>query len=314
MADTTLSQASGPPKQPHVTIVMVTYKGLNDTLECIESLAKLTYKNWRIILVDQNSNDGTPQTVRTKYPWVCMIENPVNDGFTGGNNLGLRKALEFPTDYLFLLNNDTTVEPELLDKLVAPMEADPKIGIIGPTSLYYKEPGIVCWAGSTVDWRGHQPDNICNVPFETLDMRTRETGFVCGCAMFIRRAVLEQVGLLDDRFFIYFEECDLCARASRAGWKMMYLPTAKLWHKISQVQQAIGNDFGNYHWQRNRLLYLWKNGNPRLLGCLWCIASALKAAAIQAMKGQRHQAVVSLRALRDSLTGRWGGTFFTYKR
>src|SRR5208337_769500 len=109
--------------------------------------------------------------------------------------------------------------------------------------------------------------------------------------MFIRRAVLEQVGLLDDRFFIYFEECDLCARASRAGWKLMYLPTAKLWHKISQVQQAIGNDFGNYHWQRNRLLYLWKNGNPRLLGCLWCIASALKAAAVQALKGQRHQAV-----------------------
>jgi GT2 family glycosyltransferase len=314
MADTIPAQN---PKQPHITIVVVTYKGLKDTLECIESLSKLTYKNWRLVLVDQNSGDGTPQTVRTRYPWVEVLENPVNDGFSGGNNLGMRKALELPSDYLFLLNNDTIVEAELLDKLVAPMLEDPKIGIIGPTELYYNNPDIVCWAGSRLDWRGRTEavsENLKDVPLESLDMRMRETGYVCGCAMLIRRIVLEQVGLFDNRFFIYFEECDLCARTARAGWKLMYLPTAKLWHKISQVQQAIGNDFGIYHWQRNRLLYLWKNGNPRLIGCLWCIFGALKTAAGLALQGQGRQAIVWMRALRDSLTGKWGATFFSYKK
>jgi GT2 family glycosyltransferase len=305
------------PKQPHITIVVVTYKGLKDTLECIDSLSKLTYKNWRLVLVDQNSMDGTPEVVREKYPWVEVLENPVNDGFSGGNNLGLQKAMGTPTDFLFLLNNDTIVEPELLEKLAAPMLADPKIGIIGPTGLFYKKPGTVWWAGSRLDWHGRpvlDPEYINNVPLETIDMRMRETGYVNGCAMLIRRTVLDQVGLFDNRFFIYFEECDLCARATRAGWKMMYLPTAKLWHKVSQVQLIAGNDFGTYHWQRNRLLYLWKNGNPKWLACAWCILSALKNAAVLAMKGRTHEAKVWMRALRDSLTGRWGATFFTYRK
>jgi GT2 family glycosyltransferase len=313
----TMAETTNKSKQPQITIVVVTYKGLNDTLECIESLSRLTYKNWRLVVVDQNSRDGTPQAVRAKYPWVDVVENPVNDGFTGGNNLGMREALKSPADYLFLLNNDTIIEPELLDKLIIPMENDPKIGIIGPTQLYYKNPGIVCWAGSRLDWRGRPcmgSENANDVPLETLDMRMRETGYVHGCAMLIRRAVLERVGLLDDRFFIYFEECDLCARASRAGWKLMYLPTAKLWHKVSQVQQVLGNDFGIYHWQRNRLLYLWKNGNPRLIGCFWCIFSGVKNAAVLTLKGQRHSAMVWWRALRDSLTGRWGDAFFSYKK
>ena len=317
MADKILAQNDKQLNPPHIAIVVVTYKGLNDTLECIESLSKLTYKNWRLILVDQHSNDGTPQAVRAKYPWVHVIENPVNDGFTGGNNLGMRKALELATDYVFLLNNDTIVEPELLDKLIVPMEIDPRIGIIGPTSLYYKNPEIVCWAGSSLDWRGRlSNDSIkaCDIPFDKLDLQMRGTGYVHGCAMLIRRSVLEQIGLFDDRYFIYFEECDLCARASRAGWKLMYLPTAKLWHKISQVTQVIGKDFGTYHWQRNRLLYLWKNGKPRLIGCAWCIIGALKKIAVLSLRGQKHQALVWWRALRDSLTGRWGGTFFSYKR
>jgi GT2 family glycosyltransferase len=311
MADTTASQVSGSLKPPHVTIIMVTYKGLNDTLECLESLSRLTYKNWRIILVDQNSNDGTPQAVRTKYPWVCLIENPVNDGFTGGNNLGLRKALEVSTDYLFLLNNDTIVEAGLLEKLVAPMELDRKIGIIGPTMLYYDQPDIIWWAGSHIDWRGRPHHHGEGQSMDALDMRMRETGFVCGCGMLIRRAILEQLGLLDDRFFIYYEEADLCARARRADWKIIYLPTAKLWHKISRVLKMVGNDFGIYHSQRNRLLYLWKNGNPRLPACLFCIASGLKSVTVLFLKGQRHQALVMLRALRDSLTGRWGSRFFS---
>jgi GT2 family glycosyltransferase len=264
--------------------------------------------------VDQNSGDGTPEAVRAQHPEVQVIANPVNDGFTGGNNLGLRAALERATDYLFLLNNDTVVEPGLLEKLVAPMEADRGIGIIGPAMLYHKEPNIIWWAGSHIDWRGRPHHYGDGDAIETLDMRMRETGYVCGCGMLIRRAVLDQLGLLDSRFFIYYEEADLCARARRAGWKIMFLPSARLWHKVSRVIAMVGNDFGTYHSGRNRLLYLWKNGNPRSLACLFCIGSTLKTATVLALKGQRHQARVILRALRDALTGRWGSTFFSGRK
>jgi hypothetical protein len=300
-------------KAPHVTIIIVTFNGLNDTLECLNSISKATYGNLRVILVDQNSKDGTVDAVRAQFPRVDLIENPVNDGFTGGNNLGMGAAMEQPTDYVFLLNNDTIVEPGLLEKLLAPMEADMGIGIIGPTMLFYDEPNTIWWAGSYVDWRGRSCSTDYGRPIGALDMQLRETGFVCGCGMMIRRAVLEEVGFLDNRFFIYFEEVDLCARAHHAGWKIMYLPSAKLWHKISRVNASIGNEFGIYHWQRNRLLYLWKHGNPRLFWCLWCIAGDLRKAAGLCLKGQRRQAVFCLRALRDSLTNRWGNMFFSYK-
>jgi hypothetical protein len=297
-----------------VTIIVVTYRGKGDTLACLKSLSELTYNNFRVIVVDQNSGDGTPEAVRAQYPVVEVIENPVNDGFTGGNNLGMRAALKHSTKYLFLLNNDTVVEPGLLEKLVAPLEADRKVGIIGPTILYFGEPEIICWAGSGIDWRGRSSSSKCGQSIKTLEMRMRETGTVSGCAMLIRRAVLEQVGLLDNRFFIYYEENDLCERARRVGWKLVYLPTAMLWHKESQVTKTVGNDFGYYHMTRNRLLYLWKNASPRLLACLYCIGSTLKQVLVLVLRGQAHEAIVMLRALRDSLTGQWGDKFFSYKK
>jgi GT2 family glycosyltransferase len=314
MSNAIASRAGELAVAPSVAIILVSFKGLNDTLACLDSLSKLTYRNIAIVLVDQNSKDGTPEAVRSRYPSVQVIENPVNNGFTGGNNVGMQAALSRNPDYVFLLNNDTVVEPGLLEKLVAPMEADPRMGIIGPTMLYFSEPETLWWAGSKIDWRGRPIHYGSGESVKKLDMTMRDTGYVCGCGMLIRRAVLEQVGLLDDRFFIYFEEADLCARARRAGWRIVYLPSAQLWHKISKVTEIIGNDFGAYHWNRNRLLYLWKNGNPRLLVCLVCIASGLKAAFRLFFKGKPHEARIMLRALKDSLTGRWGSTFFSYKR
>jgi hypothetical protein len=299
-------------KAPHVTIIVVTFKALNDTLECLDSISKMTYSNLRVILVDQNSQDGTVEAVRGQFPRVDLIENLTNDGFTGGNNLGLRAAMEQPTAYVLLLNNDTIVEPGLLEKLLAPMETDMTVGIIGPTMLFYKEPNTICWAGSYVDWRGWAHIYGYGQLIGAIDMQPRETGYVAGCGMMIRRALLEEVGFFDNRFFIYYEEVDLCARARRAGWRVMYLPSAKMWHKISRVTELLGRDFALYHMQRNRLLYLWKDGNPRLLCCLWCIASGLRAAVSLCLKGERHQEVVLLRALRDSLSNRWGNTFFSY--
>lgn len=303
-----------PAKQPRISIVVVTYNGLKDTLACMKSLEGLTYKNVRVILVDQNSVDGTPAAIKARFPWVHLIENPVNDGFTGGNNLGMRAALADGADYVFLLNNDTEVEPQLLEKLVEPMEADKSIGIIGPLMLYFSDPNRIWWCGSNMTRLGRVVLLLENQLADNLDLRMRETGYVCGCGMLIRRKVLDTVGLLDDRFFIYYEEADLCARTRRAGWKLMCLPSARLWHKVSQVIKAIGNDFGLYHMSRNRVLYLWKNGEPRFLCCVLSIGSNLKQATLLFFRGHRHEARVVLRGLRDALTGRWGSMFFKYKK
>ncbi len=297
---------------PHVSIVVVSYNGEKDTMECLKSISDLTYDNVDTILVDQNSKDGTVQAVKQHYPWVRLIKNHQNDGITGGNNIGLKEALAHSTDYILLLNNDTIIEPSLLQKLVDALENDRSIGIASPTAFYYNRPDVICYAGIKIDCRG-QNYGTEGISINSLDMNIRETDLAAGGAVIIRKSVIEQIGLMDNRFFIYFDDTDFCARARQAGWKIMYIPTAKIWHKISHTSEALGNHFGVYHWRRNRLLYLWKNGKPRLLCCLWCILGDTRTLLQLFLTGHKAHAMVMIRALKDSLTGRWGSTFFSYK-
>lgn len=240
-----------------VIIIVLNWNGLGYTLDCLASLQHLDYPDYEVVVVDNGSTDGSVGAIRQGFPDVTLIENGENLGFTGGNNVGLRHALRRNADYVLLLNNDTEVAPDFLQHMVEAAEADPSIGIAGPTIYYHERPDLTWSAGGKIDRPRGQTQMI------GLDKRDigqygtspREVDFVTGCALLVRGSVLEQVGLLDEKFFAYYEEVEWCVRAHRAGYRIVNVPRAKVWHKISP-QARSDSPFVHYLMTRNRLLWI----------------------------------------------------------
>jgi GT2 family glycosyltransferase len=199
---------------------------------------------------------------------LSLIENKENLGFAEGNNVGIRFALKNAADFILILNNDTLVDKNLIEKLLEIAKKDPKAGILGPKIYFapgfefhknrYKEEdlGRVIWySGGIIDWHNvlgiHRGvDEVDQAQYDQIC----ETDFVSGCAMFIKRAVFERFGFFDKRYFAYFEDADFCLRTKRAGFKLMFVPQAILWHKVAK-SSAIGSSLQDYYITRNRLLF-----------------------------------------------------------
>ncbi len=296
--------------KPSVSIIILNYKGREDTLACLRSLEHLTYPQTHIILVDNDSGDGTPEAVRRAHPNVEVIETGANLGFTGGNNIGIRRALERGADYIMLLNNDTVAAPDMLDLMIEAMEADPAIGVTGPMIYYYSSPEIIWSAGGAIDWRRGTTYMIgVNEEDKTqFGVEPRPVDFVTGCCLLARRAVWEQVGLLDDQFFMYWEEAEWCVRAARAGYRIVHVPLAMLWHKIS-LEQRGASTRTYYYMTRNRLLFL-RRSHAGLQSWLYTLTEFARTFMSWTLRpkwqDRRHLRGVMLRAIKDFSTGRFG--------
>lgn len=252
---------------PKVSIVVLNWNGLENTLECIESLSKTNYPNYEIIVVDNGSSDGSSQTLKDRRYKITLLENAENLGFSAGNNVGILYAIEHGTDYVFLINNDTIVDPDVLKVLVDVSERDALAGMIGPKIYDFYEPDKIWFAGAYIDWKtGESPHSgkgqIDKGQFNTVIEVDRLTG----CAMLIKRAVFEKIGLLDPDYFLYFEDVDFCVRARKAGYKSICVQYAKVWHKESMSTKAKdGSPLHTYYHNRNRLLFLKKHGKILLI-------------------------------------------------
>lgn len=220
---------------PRVTIVVLTWNGRSLTLECLESLSSLEYDNADIIVVDNASTDGTVAAIRERYGQrVTIIENTRNLGFSIGNNVGIRRALDNGSDYVLLLNNDTVVDPELLDHLVAVAGASQDVGIVGPKIYYASPPDRIWFAGGEVSLsRGTSRHIGIRETDRGQYDAIRDVDYVTGCALMASRSVFEVIGDLDPVFVAYFEDVDFCMRARQKGYRVVYVPAGRVWHRIS---------------------------------------------------------------------------------
>lgn len=252
----------------HVAILLVTWNGKENTLDCLASLSTSNANRFtfHVTVVDNGSTDDSVSVIRKKFPRVDVIEAGRNLGFTGGTNIGVRRALEGAADFVWLLNNDTVVDRSALARLGAAFD-DERVGIAGskiyfaPGHEYHKDRyakedlGRVLWyAGGTIDWRNMYASHrgVDEVDHGQYDA-VCETQFVTGCSMMVRREVFERIGLFDEGFFAYLEDVDFCVRAQRSGYKLLYVPASIVWHK-NAGSSGVGSDTHQYYMTRNRLI------------------------------------------------------------
>lgn len=245
---------------PKVAIIILNWNGLEDTIECLESLQKITYPNYEVIVVDNGSEGNDVEVLREKFgEHIHLIENDRNYGFAEGNNIGMSYASEnLNPDYVLLLNNDTTVDLNFLTELVNVAVSDPSIGIVGPKIYYYDETDKVFSIGGKINaWTGRAPfigwGKIDHGQFEEI----REVDYVSGCALLIKQNVIKKIGLLNTEYFSYSEDAEWCVKARKVGHKIICVPKAKLWHKIAST--AMRSKLYLYYITRNRFLFMRRN-------------------------------------------------------
>jgi GT2 family glycosyltransferase len=195
-------------------------------VKCLTSLESLSYRNFRVVVVDNDSTDDSVSQIRRAFPDVAIIEAEKNLGFAGGCNLAIRQALQDGAEYVWLLNNDTTVDPGALVAMVEMADADPKIGAVGSAIYSAEEPErLLAWGGGYINfWLGRSRHFLTSVP-------NNEIQFLTGASLLLRRCALDSVGLLDEGFFMYWEDGDYCFRLRRAGWTLAVAGNSVVWHK-----------------------------------------------------------------------------------
>ena len=252
-------------EKPSVYIILVNWNGWQDTLECLRSLEQLQYSNYTVIVVDNGSTDQSTQKIRQRFPNIVLIESDKNLGFAGGNNLGIEYALDQQADYCWLLNNDTTVEPDALDHLINSMEADPEIGICGSKLVFYHQRDRLQALGGGYfnKWFGTVHTIGSQKPIDTtLDTNKIEArlDYIIGASMMVSRQFIEEVGLMNEEYFLYYEEIDWAMRAQEK-FKLGLASQSIVYHKEGastggqKAQKFTRSKQSDYYQLKNRLKF-----------------------------------------------------------
>jgi GT2 family glycosyltransferase len=254
---------------PRVAIVVVDFNGLQDTRKCLDSIAAARFENTRTIVIDNGSTPATAPAIAAEYAWAHVIRREVNGGWAGGNNEGIKAALADGADWAILLNNDTTVAPDLVPRMLAAAASNPGHGVLGPVINFMDEPGAVMTDGVVFNPPGPPGQFFARLevpPRREPTPRVVDVDIVNGCALMISADTLRRIGLVDERFFLIHEESDLCLRAVAAGIRCGVVAETLVWHKGSSSFKRTGSRHQRYYDSRNLVLLLRKHARTHRRG------------------------------------------------
>lgn len=219
--------------EPKVIIIIVNWNGLEDTIECVDSVLKTEYSNYDMVIVDNGSSSGDGKRLKERFGNINVVELKQNLGFANANNIGILIALaNQDTEYVLLLNNDTVVHPNFLKEMIKVTQSDHNIGIAGPKIYYYKDKRRIWYAGGKVNMyirHIQEAGKIDNGQYE----ETRKTDYITGACMLISKNVFKKIGLLPREYFLGWEDIDFCLAARRKGYACVFVPHSHIWHKVS---------------------------------------------------------------------------------
>jgi GT2 family glycosyltransferase len=237
---------------PRVGIIVLNYNGKNCLLSCLQSLDRLEYSNKEILVVDNNSIDGSLEEAEKKFPHFIFVRNQKNEGFARGMNIGIKEALMRRAKWCWIFNYDAVAHPQALDKLISAAQENPKVGLLSP---------IICEANNDNLWFAKGEIDFLRMRTlhiqptkQELAAKTYKSEFLTGCALLIKKELIEKIGFLDERFFLYYEDVDYSLRASRAGFDCLVAPEAK----ISHSEESKLNPNKIYYLVYSGLLFFYK--------------------------------------------------------
>jgi GT2 family glycosyltransferase len=281
---------------PLISIIIVNFNGLRFLDPCLSSISQQSYKLYEIIFVDNGSTDGSVNFVRERYPGVIILAKRENLGFAGGTNAGICRSVG---EFILTLNNDTILDSHFLEEIKKPMQNDLHVGMCG-SKIQLPDGRInstaICIFRTGAAWdrgMGEQDSGQYDAPEEIF-------GPSAGAALY-RRSMLDEVGLFDEDFFLFMEDVDLAFRARLAGWKCMYVPSAKVVHTFGGTT-GTESDLPVYYGSRNLLWYVIKNypAEMLLLSSPWIIGRSCAEIPFYIINGK---GVAILRAKFDSFKG-----------
>ncbi len=224
--------------KPTIFIVVLNFNGKDTIASCLSSVYQSSYCNFEVVVVDNNSTDGSFELVKNQFSRAHFIKNAKNTGFACGNNVGIRFALEKFADYVLILNNDATLEKNTLARLINTSQEKTKGIIISPLILN-KDGRSVWFAGGEINWFKMRTQHLTKISSKKL----YPTQYCTGCAMFISKEVFKKIGLFDERYFLYYEDADFSVRAKEAGFDLFISPSARVIH---YEQSSIKNNLKIY--------------------------------------------------------------------
>ncbi len=308
MALATSELTETPVSAASVFVVILNWNGLADTRDCLRSLSGLLHRNLRVVVVDNGSIDDEAGRIEAEFPQVVLLRNRENLGYAGGNNCGIRHALAHGADYVWLLNNDTTVDPTCLSELVQEAERQPDVGILSPVVYEFGRPEEIQFAGAVLDEEREEHQILHTLEDLQTESRTGRI-LLWGTALLLRRGVVESVGLLDERYFAYHEDMDYNLRVMAAGLRTLVVPGAKVYHKNGKSlgppgHSPVRDSLLAPHWYllwRTHLRGRQQRTYPRRY-----IAWALERAMNAQRAGKAAVADAILDGAWDALRGHWG--------
>lgn len=293
---------------PRLGVVIVNWNRKMDTLRCIASVLSSDCDNFEVLVVDNASTDGSLEIIRETHPNLLTIYSSVNLGFTGGYNTGIQYFLNRGSDYLMLLNNDAVVGSTALSAFVTAALSHPEAGFLGAKICSLEDRQTILSAGGTL-YRGWQPvhrgmGELDSAQFDALV----EVEYLSGCALLVSRQAIESVGMLDNDFFAYHEDTEWCCRGKQGGFKVLFVPQARVWHPDTRKRDEESAPV-TYYVARNSLLLARKRrlGTGALMGLMIGYARTLASWSLRPQwrhKCQQRDALAL--ALRDFLRGRFG--------
>ena len=281
----------------NICIILVNYNGYDDAVECIKSIENSDYDNYKIILVDNGSKDKN-KILNDNYinNAADVIISEENLGFSGGNNLGIKYAQEkYDPEYYLLLNNDTVITKDTISNLKKGFDFDSKAGIITGKIYYFSEPKTIWAAGGKFNFNtgiADQPE-LGKIDDGVQYENTCEVSFATGCTMLISKQVINTVGYLEESYFLYAEDTDYCCRVLNAGFKIIYVGKALIYHKVSASTGKQSN-MQQYYMFRNNCYIIKKYCNKPLYGYARRIYRTIKE-----MKYEHYSLRVLYKAWRD---------------